>query len=142
MRPKLGGFLLLTVALQAKPYSGRVKIAEETLMQAKDSGVDYAAKLDLAIDGSASDLREFIRLIRRLDTSGAYFHYFHVYEVATLAGDKKMRAAISDFTQGELSALSADLSEAQGWIKPRKRFAQNLPETTAFLRQSGAVPPR
>lgn len=142
MRPKLAVLLLLTVAVQAKPYSGRVKIAEETLLQAKDSGIDYAGKLDLAIDGSASDLREFIRLIRRLDTSGAYFHYFHVYEVAALAGDKKMRAAISDFTRPELSALSAGLSEAQAWIKPRKTFAQNLPDTTAFLRRSGVVPPR
>jgi len=147
-RPYLGSvrlilaiLLFLTALIQAKPYSGRVKIAEETLVQAQDKGIDYVRKLDQAIDGSADDLRDFIRLIGQLDTSGAYFHYFHVYEVALLAGDKKMRTAISGLKKAELRALAEGLREAEGWLKPPRRLKQVLPETMGFLQKSGVLSP-
>ena len=142
MRLILAVWMLLTAALQAKPYSGCVKIAEETLIQARDKGIDYPAKIDLAIDGSVDDLRDFIRLIGQLDTSGAYFHYFQVYEVATLVGDKKMRAAIANFTKSELNTLSEGLGEAQGWAKPKRRFTESFPQTTALMRRVGIRPPQ
>jgi hypothetical protein len=130
-------FVLTLTSLGAKPYSGRVKIADETLIQAKDAGIDYGKKLDAALDGPPADFTQFIRLIEKLDTSGAYFHFFHIYEVAEQVGDKKLRAAIEPLPSKDLKLLVQGLSEAHGWLKRKKTFATTFPETTAALRKAG-----
>lgn len=130
-------FTLALAPLCAKPYSGRIKVADETLIQAKDAGINYTGQLDAAIDGSPADFTQFIRLLAKLDTSGAYFHFFHIYEVAELAGDKKLCAAIRPLPPRELGTLVQGLSEAHGWLKRKKTFAHAFPEATAALRQAG-----
>jgi hypothetical protein len=137
MRPISVFLTLVLTPLCAKPYSGRVKIADETLVQANDAGIDYRAKLDAAIDGQPADFTRFIRLSEKLDTAGAYFHYFHVYEVAELVGDKKLYAAVMPLTVQELKNLVPGLSEAGGWLKRKKTFAASFPETTAQIRKAG-----
>lgn len=121
----------------AKPYSGRVKIADETRLQAEDRGINYGAMLDAAIDGNADALKEFILIIDKLDTSGAYFHFFHLYEVAELAGDKKLQAAIESLPVEKLRLLAEGLAEARGWLKRKKSFAKAFPLSTAALRKKG-----
>ncbi len=137
MRAILLLWVLVLTHLAAKPYSGRVKIADETQIQATDAGIDYGGKLDAAIDGAPADFTQFIRLIDKLDTSGAYFHYFHIYEVAERVGDKKLAAAIAPLTAPELKVLAPGLSEARGWLKRKKTFAASFPETAAQIRKAG-----
>lgn len=138
MRPGLWlllGVIILPVC--AKPYSGRVKIAEETLRQAKDAGIDYGAMLDKAIDGTAANLSDFIALHHNLDAAGAYFHFFHVYEAAELAGDKKFADAVLRQEPRELDLLLKGLAEARGWLRRKKAFAVAFPESTSAFRKSG-----
>ncbi|HNE21414.1 MAG TPA: hypothetical protein PLF85_16975, partial [Turneriella sp.] len=66
-------------SLCARPYSGRVQVAPETLLQAADRGLDYTGAADRAIDGPEGDLLAFIRLGNRLDSAGRYFHGLHVF---------------------------------------------------------------
>lgn len=121
----------------AKPGPGRVKIADETLLQARDKGIDYAQKLDRAIDGSPAKLVEFILVARQLDTAGAYFHYFHIYEVAEIAGDRKFALAVQSLEMADLTTLVYGLKEAAGWLKRKRQFGEAFPETTRLLRKTG-----
>ncbi|MFO1469411.1 MAG: hypothetical protein U1F27_00060 [Turneriella sp.] len=131
--------LVVSAGLCARPYSGRVRIAAETLAMATDLGIPYQQKLDTAIDGSASDFREFILIGRKLDTAGAYFHYFHVYEVAEMAGDARLLAAAEPLNPADLALLADGLREARGWLKGRRPFATAFPRTFAHLQRSVKV---
>lgn len=127
----------LALPVCARPYSGRVSLAEETLLQARDKRIDYERKIDRAIDGSPADLVDFIRLIGQLDAAGAYFHYFHVYQAAKLAGDSKLLAAVRALKAGEQSSLVQGLAEARGWDKGGRNFGREFPLTAEYLRQAG-----
>lgn len=104
-----------------------------------DRGIPYQQKLDAAIDGSAADFRDFILIGRKLDTAGAYFHYFHVYEVAELAGDARLLAAVEPLKPPDLTLLADGLREARGWLKGRRPFATAFPQTFACLQRSVKV---
>ena len=131
--------LVVSAGLCAHPYSGRVRIAEETLAMAKDRGIPYPQKVDAAIDGSAANFQEFILIGRKLDTSGAYFHYFHVYEVSELVGDARLLAAVEPLNPADLALLADGLREARGWLKGRRPFATAFPQTFACLQRSVKV---
>ena len=126
--------LVFTAALCARPYSGRVKIAEETLMQAQDLGLPYQVLLDGALDGKPADFAAFIGLWHRLDAAGAYFHFFHVYEAAEITGDARFLAAVKILPPADLPVLAIGLREARGWLKGRQEFSAAFPQTFAYLR--------
>lgn len=128
--------LLVCTGVCARPYSGRVLIAEETLLQAADRGIPYQRKLDAALDGSAVAIAEFILIGKKLDTAGAYFHFFHVYEVAELVGDARFASAVKALNQPDLRTLADGLREARGWLKGRRLFSVAFPTTFAHLRRS------
>ena len=130
---------LLSQPVCARPYSGRVKIADETLVQAKDRGIRYTEKLDQAIDGNASDFAAFIALQNGFDSAGAYFHFFHVYEAAEHAGDTKFAAAVRHLEPRDLDLLVTGLSEAQGWQNRGRSFQLRFPATAAALRTAGKI---
>lgn len=136
VRGRLLFALILSTGLCARPYSGRVHIAEETLLQAKDRGIPYQQKLDAALDGPAADFTAFILIGKKLDTAGAYFHFFHVYEVAEMAGDARFLLALEKLDSAYLRTLADGLREARGWLKGRPAFSSAFPRTFDFLRRS------
>lgn len=131
--------LVVSTGLCARPYSGRVRITEETLTMAADRGIPYWQKLDAALDGSAAEFTEFILIGKKLDTAGAYFHYFYVYEVAEITGDARLLAAVEPLNPADLAMLTDGLREARGWLKDRRPFAVAFPQTFAHLRRSVKV---
>jgi len=130
-------FFLCFQALCAKPYSQRVKIADETLLQARDQGIPYEVMLDAALDQGPVAFERYIRLWQKLDTSGAYFHFFHIYEAAEIAGDKVLAAATAKFSAGDARLLIEGLAEAQGWLKRKTSFARRFPVAAQQLRSLG-----
>ncbi len=134
-----GIFLLLATALSlcARPYSNRVKIADETRVQARDEGIPYERMLDAALDGKPAHLQEFILLWKKLDTSGAYFHFFHIYEAAEIAGDQKLAQALKGLAADEQKTLAQGLREAGGWLKRKQKFAARFPQATQQFKTSG-----
>jgi hypothetical protein len=130
-------FLACFQVLCAKPYSQRVKIAEETLVQARDKAIPYEVMLDAALDKGPAAFERFILLWQKLDTSGAYFHFFHVYEAAEIAGDKVLAAATAKFSAGDAKLLIEGLAEAHGWLKRKTSFAQRFPVAAQQFRSHG-----
>ncbi|HNL53225.1 MAG TPA: hypothetical protein PKI36_02365 [Turneriella sp.] len=124
-------------SLCARPYSGRVQVAPETLLQAADRGLDYTGAVDRAIDGPEGDLLAFIRLGNRLDSAGRYFHGLHVFEVAELVRDARFSAALAHLSETELAELHRDLAEAAGWIRRPSRFRQAFQLSTAVFERRG-----
>lgn len=137
LKRSLVPLLIPMVMACARPYSGRVAIAEETLLQASERAIPYAAMLDAAIDGPPAAFTEFIRLMHQLDTAGRYFHAFHVYEVAEKAGDSRFAVALEALNTAETTVLAKDLFEAKGWLKRSKTFAAAFPRASAVLRARG-----
>lgn len=132
--------LVFCAALQglcAKPYSQRIKIADETLVQARDQGIPYEAMVDDALDKGPAAFERFILLWKKLDTSGAYFHFFHIYEAAEIAGDKVLAAATAKLTAADAKLLVQGLGEAHGWLKRKPAFAERFSESAAQFRKSG-----
>lgn len=132
--------LVLCAALQglcAKPSSQRIKVAEETLVQARDQGIPYEAMLDAALDKGPAAFERYILLWKKLDTSGAYFHFFHIYEAAEIAGDAAFAAATAKLTKADATLLVQGLGEAHGWLKRKATFTQRFSRSAAQFRKSG-----
>ena len=130
-------FLACFQVFCAKPYSQRVKIAEETLVQARDQAIPYEVMLDAALDKGPAAFERFILLWQKLDTSGAYFHFFHIYEAAEIAGDKAFAAATAKFSAADAKLLVEGLAEAHGWLKRKTRFAERFPLSARKFRALG-----
>lgn len=130
-------FLAAFQVLCAKPYSQRIKIAEETLVQARDGGIPYEVMLDAALDQGPAAFERYILLWRKLDTSGAYFHFFHIYEAAEITGDKTLAAATAKFSAADAKLLVEGLAEAHGWLKRKTRFAERFPLSARQFRALG-----
>ncbi|AFM12134.1 hypothetical protein [Turneriella parva] len=134
------GLLIFIAAFQvlcAKPYSQRIKLADETLVQARDQGIPYEAMLDAALDKGPEAFERYILLMRKLDTSGAYFHFFHVYEAAEIAGDAKFAPATSKLKADDAKMLVQGLGEAHGWLKRKTAFAARFPKAANQFRALG-----
>ncbi len=116
----------------------RIRIAEETAWMADEADIDYRGDLRRALEGKAGAVAKFIRHIDALDTSGAYFHAFTVFDLALEMGDARFARSLGQLSRAEASDLLSGLREAQGFDKrdaPREKkpFHKRFPRTLHAL---------
>lgn len=120
----------------SRSSSERVSVAEETLGQARDAGVDYHGHVNKALDGSAANIAKLARLHRIMDAAASLGHGHALYDVARHVGDERFAAGVSLLTRSEAKAVFYVFQEGHGFSQDKELLEQLLPFTVgAFERK-------